>query len=1177
MAAKREIKTTFALDGERQYKDAIKGINKEQALLNAQMKASASAFDASGDKQAKLSAKAEGLTKQIQLQKQKVAEAQNAVQQATKRYDDAAAKLEDMRKAGMEGTDEFKRQQAEVDKAADAVTRYKIDVANAEAGLGKMQTQLAQANKDLLLNESRLKKAGDAAENAGKKMQGIGDKTSKVGSGMTKGITVPIAAAAAGLMKLAGEFDNASDTIRIGTGATGDALKGLEADFEAVLGNVPSTMEDTAGAIADLNTRLGLTGKPLQSLAQQYLELAHITGENVTTSIEESTRAFQAWNVPADKMGDGLNTIFKVSQATGIKVVDLTKKVTDFAPTLLIGKFEQAGVNSEAVLGALKKSAATFAKDGKSMSEGLADVTKRIKEAGSETEATRIAIEVFGARAGGDVARQIRAGKLDIDEFAKSIASSGETIGKAAEDTYDWQEQLQMLKNGLAKELKPVSDTLFKALNDSMPAIKEVAQSVGNLAKQFSELPPETQATILKLIALTAASGPVVRVLGGITSGAGKVVSTFGKVASKLSESRTASKAAADAAAGVASGLSGMGGAAEGATGKLGGLGGILGKLANPTTGLIALAIGAAIALGTALDDATVTTGEFSDAMEQDFKRYADAVASANGIMEAFVSDTTASGEAADSIRSKIEEVEAKIAEAHKRYMAAKGEARKQDLADLREYYAELAELMGQELTLYTQGQEVLTEKIKGDFIDVTKENVTQVQKSIDDGLAATKKAADDAASAYLNTLDKEALGVEEYERLKQKYYNETYSVAIQNANKRAAEAARAAQIELEANDESLARQLEKINGFHGDATKAEREYYDRLDEIRNTNYATELERSQAIYSAWQEFSTKQSQIASDIGKAWLEVDETTRAAWLKFIDTQARGGTQLDKNSRDTVTAIMQAYARMPGGLSQIGRETQIALGRAILNTKDPKRAAEATDEECKRVFEDSYSEYQAAGADNAYAYAKGVEGKRDNTRQAGKTIAQAGKEGAASVSLYGVGEDSAEGYVRGLLSRYSLSAIRAAARKIGLQTLDALRNSIWSFSPSRKMMEIGEDAGEGYAIGIEEKQRRATDAIAATARASIAAAQREVDRMNLSIPSRLSAQINYATGGGLSAQVAAAQAAVPAIAKSSTDNSTHVSISIPGAVIRSDADIRALAKELAKEVERTKKAKGA
>jgi hypothetical protein len=32
-----------------------------------------------------------------------------------------------------------------------------------------------------------------------------------------------------------------------------------------------------------------------------------------------------------------------------------------------------------------------------------------------------------------------------------------------------------------------------------------------------------------------------------------------------------------------------------------------------------------------------------------------------------------------------------------------------------------------------------------------------------------------------------------------------------------------------------------------------------------------------------------------------------------------------------------------------------------------------------------------------------------------------------------------------------------------------------------------------------------------------------------------------------------------------------------LPGAVIRSDADIRALAKELAKEVDRTKKAKGA
>lgn len=275
--AKREIKTIFAIDGETKYRDAIRSINKEQQLLRSELKAVTSQFDASGDAQKKLTAQAESLSKQIELQKQKVAEAQHAVEQATKIYGENS----------------------------DTTKQYKIELANAEAQLGRLQTQLAKTNKEILLQSDNMKKAGEAIEKAGQKMKAVGEGMDKVGKGLTVGVTAPLAAAGAGLLKLANDFDDAADTIRIGTGATGEALQGLIDDFDAVISKVPADMNKAASAIADINTRLGLTGKPLQDLAQQYLELAHITGEDVTKSIEESSRAFQAWRIPTERMTDG--------------------------------------------------------------------------------------------------------------------------------------------------------------------------------------------------------------------------------------------------------------------------------------------------------------------------------------------------------------------------------------------------------------------------------------------------------------------------------------------------------------------------------------------------------------------------------------------------------------------------------------------------------------------------------------------------------------------------------------------------------------------------------------------------------------------------------------------------------------------------------------------------------
>ena len=61
-------------------------------------------------------------------------------------------------------------------------------------------------------------------------------------------------------------------------------------------------MEDASSAIADYNTRLGLTGENLQGVSKQALQVSDLLGEDLSGVIEGSSQAFQQWNIDADGM-----------------------------------------------------------------------------------------------------------------------------------------------------------------------------------------------------------------------------------------------------------------------------------------------------------------------------------------------------------------------------------------------------------------------------------------------------------------------------------------------------------------------------------------------------------------------------------------------------------------------------------------------------------------------------------------------------------------------------------------------------------------------------------------------------------------------------------------------------------------------------------------------------------
>lgn len=372
---------------------------------------------------------------------------------------------------------------------------------------------------------------------ASKSLDKAGKTLTSIGGTFTKGLTLPIAAATTGILKLGMDFKDSFDKIRVGTGATGDALEDLKNDFKAVYSSVPAGMADVSTAISDLNTRTGLAGKPLQELSAQMLNLSRISGEDLSGMIANSSRLFGDWSVAADDTAGTMDYLFKVSQSTGIGFNDLNAKLVQFGAPLrqmgfdletsaaMLGKFEKEGVNTELVLGGLRIALGKMAKEGITDTKAaLEEVTKRIKDAGSTGEANAIALEMFGARIGPDMAAAIREGRFELSELVSTLQGSSETINGAAFETMDFAEQLTIMKNKAAVALEPLGTSLMQAINSAMPAIEGLIGKLTGLVEWFTNLDSGSQKMILTFIGIAAAIGPALTLIGKLTSGIGSAV-----------------------------------------------------------------------------------------------------------------------------------------------------------------------------------------------------------------------------------------------------------------------------------------------------------------------------------------------------------------------------------------------------------------------------------------------------------------------------------------------------------------------------------------------------------------------------------------------------------------------------------------------------------------------------
>ncbi|EGO2712463.1 phage tail tape measure protein [Enterococcus faecalis] len=194
--------------------------------------------------------------------------------------------------------------------------------------------------------------------------------------------------------------------------------------------------------------------------------------------------------------------------------------------------------------------------------------------------------------------------KSAVDRGTKAWGQNTALTEEANKRYETTESQLKMLKNEAVDVGITFGGPLVKALRDVLQATKPMIKTVTNLAESFSNADPKTQQTIVKMIALTAAMGPAIKLTGTLTKGVGSLGKGFVETMAAMSKKRAIAEVTqamaegSSVSVGFGKGIASSGSALGGLTAKIGGTTTQIGSLTKGFSLLNPWVLGATAAIG---------------------------------------------------------------------------------------------------------------------------------------------------------------------------------------------------------------------------------------------------------------------------------------------------------------------------------------------------------------------------------------------------------------------------------------------------------------------------------------------------------------------------------------------------------------------------------------------------
>lgn len=201
-----------------------------------------------------------------------------------------------------------------------AIEEKKAALNEAETSLNEYKSRLKEVNEQLQFGKASIDEFAGKVEKVGEKVKSAGSKITKIG-------TTAVAGVATAGVKAAMELDEGYDIIISKTGASGEALEGLNDVANSVYGKLPTTMTDVGTAVGEINTKFASTGDELENLTELFVKFADINGTDLNSSIDNVNKIMRVWNVDISDTGKLLGLITQKGQQTGVSVDSLMQNV----------------------------------------------------------------------------------------------------------------------------------------------------------------------------------------------------------------------------------------------------------------------------------------------------------------------------------------------------------------------------------------------------------------------------------------------------------------------------------------------------------------------------------------------------------------------------------------------------------------------------------------------------------------------------------------------------------------------------------------------------------------------------------------------------------------------------------------------------------------------------------
>lgn len=252
-----DIGPRIGIEGEKEFRKAIQDINATMKALGYEMKAVASQFDESDKSIRALTARNEVLNKQIDVQKQKLAELQKGLEAASNKYGEN-----------------------------DRVTQgWQAQVNKATAELNKMEKELKE-NEEAMKNYAKSQieafKNSEEFKNAQEKLQGVFDVIKKAAITAATTITGTVIGSA----KAAIDYESAFAGVKKTVNATEEQLAELSKGIREMSKEIPASATAIA-EVAEAAGQLGIETPNILGFTRTMIDL----GEATNLSSEEAASA----------------------------------------------------------------------------------------------------------------------------------------------------------------------------------------------------------------------------------------------------------------------------------------------------------------------------------------------------------------------------------------------------------------------------------------------------------------------------------------------------------------------------------------------------------------------------------------------------------------------------------------------------------------------------------------------------------------------------------------------------------------------------------------------------------------------------------------------------------------------------------------------------------------------